>query len=116
MTKRVTKLTKVKLKLKPAAKPRAKPAPSKLPARTRTISPSRRALLLTESQVLTQLREEITSESLTIVADRYGIKVQQLSDIMYGRANLSKRVVERLSYKLVKLYERVHERDTEAAS
>lgn len=68
-----------------------------------------RAALLTEEQVLARLRDEIEAESLTQVAQRYGIRVQQLSDIMYGRANLSKRVTERLRLRLVKLYEKIHE-------
>lgn len=82
--------------------PKTIPAVAPLPTR------AARAALLTEEQVLTRLREEIEGESLTVVAQRYGIRVQQLSDIMYGRASLSKRVTARLRYRLVKLYEKLH--------
>ena len=78
----------------------------RMPAATVSVP---RSSLLTEDQVLTRLRTEIDAESLTAVAARYGIKVSQLSDIMYGRANLSKRVTERLRYRLVKLYEKLHD-------
>lgn len=64
--------------------------------------------LLTRDQVVAELVREIEAESLTAVSMRTGIKMQQLSDIRYGRARLSARVVEKLGYELVaELYKKL---------
>lgn len=63
--------------------------------------------LLTEQQVLETLQKEVDSSSLTETAKKYDLPLSQVSDALAGRANLSKRMVERLRLKLWKLYERV---------
>ena len=91
------------------AKPKSPPKKLLMKARSAPTHIPVRSALLSEDQVLARLRSEIGAESLTVVAARYQIKVQQLSDIMYGRANLSRRVTERLKLRLVKLYEKLHD-------
>ena len=63
--------------------------------------------LLTEKQLLMEIRDEVAASSLTEVSKKYNLQVSQVSDILKGRANLSKRVVQRLSLRLHKFYERV---------
>lgn len=63
--------------------------------------------LETEQQVLDALQKEIDSSSLTATAAKYDLKPSQLSDVLAGRANLSKRMTERMRLKLYKLYERL---------
>lgn len=43
---------------------------------------------------------------LSKTADKYAISPQQLNDVLAGRANLSKRMAERMSYLLWTLYEK----------
>lgn len=74
----------------------------------------RRPRLLTREQVLSVLREEVAAAGtsaggqggLTATAKKYNLSVQQMSDVLAGRSGLSKRVVERLQYKLHSFYER----------
>jgi plasmid maintenance system antidote protein VapI len=68
-------------------------------------APARR--LLTEKQLLAELSDEVAASSLTAVSRKYNLQVSQVSDILRGKANLSKRVVTRLSLRLHKFYERV---------
>jgi plasmid maintenance system antidote protein VapI len=75
-------------------------------APTPAAAPARK--LLTEKQLLQELRAEVEQTSLTEVSKRYGLQVSQVSDILKGRANLSKRVVARLSLRLHKFYERIN--------
>lgn len=63
--------------------------------------------LETEQQVLDALQKEIDSSSLTATAAKYDLKPSQLSDVLAGRANLSRRMTERMRLKLHKLYERL---------
>lgn len=65
------------------------------------------ARLLTEAEVLAALSAEIAAASLTEVAERYDIKPSQISDVLYGRANLSSRMLERLKLRMHKFYERL---------
>ena len=64
-------------------------------------------LLLTEDQVLTSLRLQIAQSSLTEVAAKVGLKPQQLSDILHGRANLSKKALAKLKLRMWAFYERL---------
>jgi hypothetical protein len=63
--------------------------------------------LETEQQVLDALQKEIDSSSLTATAAKYELKPSQISDVLAGRAGLSKRMTERMRLKLHKLYERL---------
>ena len=63
--------------------------------------------LETEQQVLDALQKEIDSSSLTATAAKYDLKPSQISDVLAGRAGLSKRMTERMKLKLHKLYERL---------
>lgn len=63
--------------------------------------------LMTEEQVVAAIKREISLTSLTAAAQKYSITRQQLSDIVYGRATLSKRVLGKLQLKLWPLYERM---------
>ena len=76
-------------------------------ATTTPAAPAPARKLLTEKQLLLELRAEVEATSLTEVSKRYGLQVSQVSDILKGRANLSKRVVARLALRLHKFYERV---------
>jgi hypothetical protein len=71
-------------------------------------SPSPRRLL-TRDQVLSALRKERAFLGLTKTADKYGLRAQQICDVLSEppRAKLSKRMAERLSYKLYEMYEKV---------
>lgn len=63
--------------------------------------------LLTEEQVLASLRVQIAQSTLTEVAAKVNLKPQQLSDILHGRANLSKKALAKLRLKLWPFYERL---------
>jgi hypothetical protein len=82
----------------PFSKLAAKLLPAKLPHFSN---------LLTEAEVLANLRQEITNATLKDVAAKYHISAQQLSDILYGRANLSKRALGLLRYRQWRFYEKV---------
>jgi hypothetical protein len=62
---------------------------------------------MTKPQVIAKLKQEVASRSLTEVAVSYKIKPQQLSDILYGRANLSKKVLAKIKMKMHEFYERL---------
>lgn len=70
-------------------------------------APAAARRLLTEKQLLAELGAEVEASSLTAVSRKYNLQVSQVSDILRGKANLSKRVVTRLALKLHKFYERV---------
>jgi hypothetical protein len=63
--------------------------------------------LLSEKQVLDALRKEVEYTSLTGTARKYCLQASQVSDVLSGRASLSKRMIARMSLKLVKFYEKV---------
>lgn len=66
----------------------------------------RKHRLLTRAEVLAALQSERDSLGLTATARRYGIKTQQVCDILAGRKNLSKRVLRHLSYVAHTFYEK----------
>jgi len=70
-------------------------------------SPTRR--LLTREQVIAALRQERDDHGLTATADKYDLAPQQIADVLAGRAKLSKRMVEKMSYKLHEFFEKVGE-------
>lgn len=62
-------------------------------------TPSRK--LLTREQVIEALRKEVESAGqggMTATAKRYGLSVQQVSDVLNGRARLTERMWTRLQY------------------
>lgn len=68
--------------------------------------------LLTRQQVLAALAAEVAATSLTETAKKYSTSAdilapQQLSDVLVGRANLSKRMLRLLKLRLVEFYQRV---------
>lgn len=63
--------------------------------------------LMTKVEVIARLRKEVDSQSLTRVAEGYQIKPQQLSDILYGRANLSKKVLAKINLRMWEFYQKV---------
>lgn len=77
---------------------RAIPAPAAPPSIAR---------LLTRAQVIERIKLDMAKSSLTEVAARHEISPQQLSDLCYGRANLSKKMLAKLSYRLWEFYEKV---------
>lgn len=62
--------------------------------------------LLTRQEVLSRLREERGMLGLTKTAEKYDLKVSQVCDVLAGRAALSRRMAEKLSYVMWTLYER----------
>jgi len=79
-----------------------------MPDQTQTSKPTPAApRLMTKSQVLAALQAEVDASSLTEVATHYDISISQLSDILRGTANLSKRALGKLKYKLHLFYEKV---------
>jgi hypothetical protein len=62
--------------------------------------------LLTREQVIDRLRKEVESDGLTVTAARYELAPQQVSDVLHSRASLSRRMAEKLSYKMHVLYEK----------
>jgi len=71
------------------------------------ITPPAISALKTESQVRAQLKIDCARTSLTEVASAHDISPQQLSDIIHGRANLSKLALKKLGWKLWQFYEKV---------
>lgn len=67
-----------------------------------------RPRLLTREQVLAALREEREREGLTRTAERYGLAVQQISDVLAvpPRTKLSRRMWTRLGYRLHEFFEK----------
>lgn len=65
------------------------------------------AKLLTRAQVIEQLKVKIAKSRLSVVAAEHELSPQQLSDIIYGRANLSTKAINKLSYKLWEFYEKI---------
>lgn len=63
--------------------------------------------LLTRDEVIQELVREIDADTLTVVSKRYDVSPSQLSDIRYGRANLSKRVLKQLRIRIHTYYEKV---------
>lgn len=68
--------------------------------------------LLTEQQVLAALRKEVDFTSLSAVAKKYGLQASQISDVLKGRAQLSKRMTRYLGIKIHKFYERLGKNDS----
>lgn len=65
--------------------------------------------LLTEEEVLHHLREEIEASSQADVARKYVILPSQLNDILRGRGALSKGVLGKLRWEMVKFYRKLPE-------
>lgn len=61
--------------------------------------------LLTKSQVISRIRSEIADSSLTTTAAKYDLKPSQISDAIYGRANLSKKMLAKLALRMHEFYE-----------
>jgi hypothetical protein len=76
------------------------------PTSAKPVAPAARSLQ-TKQQVIVALQAEVDAASLTAIALMYEIAPQQLSDILRGRANLSKRALGKLRYKLHEFYEKV---------
>lgn len=56
---------------------------------------------VTYDEAVQLLREEVeAADSVTIIAERYGIKRQRLSDILTGRAKLSGEALRKLKFEL----------------
>lgn len=71
-------------------------------------TPSRK--LLTREQVIEALRKEVESAGqggMTATAKRYGLSVQQVSDVLKGRARLTQRMWEKLEYRYWEFFERM---------
>jgi hypothetical protein len=63
--------------------------------------------LLTEQQVLDALQKEVEFTSLTAVAKKYDLQASQLSDVLKGRASLSKRMTGLCGFVVHRYYEKV---------
>ena len=63
--------------------------------------------LATRDEVLAWLSAQIADSSLTEVALRYDLSPSQISDVVNGRANLSKRMLGKLSWEMVAFYRRL---------
>lgn len=61
--------------------------------------------LLTKSQMVSRIKSEIDQTSLTATATKYDLKPSQLSDVVYGRANLSKKMLAKLNVRMFEFYE-----------
>ena len=63
--------------------------------------------LMNRAQAIQSIQDEVDRTSLTAVATHYDISISQLSDILRGTANLSKRARRLLRFKLHEFYEKV---------
>jgi hypothetical protein len=82
------------------------------PTRPPSSSPSPpRPRLLTHLQVICALREERGMHGLTATAEKYGIAVSQLCDLLSfpPRTKLSKRLRESLRLRLYEFYEKLED-------
>ena len=70
-------------------------------------TPRPSSTLATRDEVLAWLRAQIADSSLTEVALRYDLSPSQISDVVNGRANLSKRMLARLRWELVTFYRKL---------
>ena len=64
--------------------------------------------LLTEQQVLDALQKEVAFTSLTAVAKKYDLQASQISDVLRGRASLSKRMTGLLGLVVHRYFERLN--------
>ena len=55
--------------------------------------------------MISRLRQMVEASSLTEISATYGLSPQQLSDVLYGRANLSPKMLTKLNAKMWKFYE-----------
>lgn len=69
----------------------------------------RKHRLLTRAEVLAVLRTERIENGLTATAHKYQLSPQQVNDVLSGRAKLSKRMTERIGYKMWVFYEKKKE-------
>lgn len=71
-----------------------------------TTSPTPKILInpkpaVTYDEAVQLLRDEVASaDSVTLIAEKYGIKRQRLSDILSGRAKLSGEALRKLKFEL----------------
>lgn len=56
--------------------------------------------------MIAALRAERERDGLTQTARRYGLQVQQVADVLAGRAKLSRRMWTALKYKMHEFFER----------
>src|SRR5271168_3706037 len=61
--------------------------------------------LLTKQQMVARIKDEIVENSLTATANKYDLKPSQMSDVIYGRANLSKKMLAKLGAKMFEFYQ-----------
>ena len=83
----------------------ASTSPPSPPSPSATTRPS--PTLATRDEVLAWLSAQIADSSLTEVALRYDLSPSQISDVVNGRANLSKRMLGKLSWEMVAFYRRL---------
>lgn len=85
-----------------------KPSPVRPIARAiPTVAAPAISKLLTRAQVIERIKLDIAKSSLTEVAARHEMSPQQLSDIVYLRANLSKKALEKLFWRKWEFFEKV---------
>lgn len=57
--------------------------------------------------MIQKLRQMVEADSLTTTATTYKLRPQQLSDVLYGRANLSKKMLAKLNFKMFRFYQQI---------
>jgi hypothetical protein len=71
--------------------------------------PAARPRLLTRTQVIAELRRQVDAlgpGGMTWIARHYGLQVQQVSDVLAGRARLSRRMWDRLGWEMWEFFAR----------
>jgi hypothetical protein len=75
-------------------------------------NPPARPRLLTRAQVVAELRRQVDAlgpGGMTWVARHYGLQVQQVSDVLAGRARLSRRMWDRLGWEMWEFFAKKEE-------
>jgi hypothetical protein len=75
-------------------------------------NPPGRPRLLTRDQVVAELRRQVNAlgpGGMTWIARHYGLQVQQVSDVLAGRARLSRRMWDRLGWEMWEFFVRKEE-------
>lgn len=72
------------------------------------LTPMRRLPRKTEAELLKEL-QAITDKrrGLTAAAERYGMTIQFISDVVYGRRGVSEKLAEKMGYRKIVEYEKV---------
>jgi hypothetical protein len=81
------------------------PSKTSLQPPAQVIPPPPCTTLLTKPQMIERIKDEIVETSLTATAQRYNLKPSQLSDVIYGRANLSKKMLAKLNVRMFEFYQ-----------